>query len=188
MMRTALFILLVLLCAPLPANAHPHVWVDYDVVVNGNDQGITALHFNWLYDLMFSSMLVFEGHIKGVGALSPMDTEKVKHNDGEDFMRHHAYTELMVDGKPFEVKDVEHFSVTNENDRLTYHFDITLPAAAKKIWFNVGDPTFYVSFAQKEKTPIVIGHKGISCTIGKKGYASPFGIFFTQPVRCEKER
>lgn len=61
----------VLLAAPLPAAAHPHVWVEVQTTVEAERGAFTGVRQRWTFDEYYSSMAIEGLETDKTGAISP---------------------------------------------------------------------------------------------------------------------
>ncbi|HVY12050.1 MAG TPA: DUF1007 family protein [Alphaproteobacteria bacterium] len=186
-MRHGGILLVLALAWPVTASAHPHVFVDYQVAVNGPPGAIASLHFRWRYDAMYSSLVFHDYGLSAPGAAGAEKSEKIKHLDADNLTQRRFYINIDVDGKRLDVKDVGGFKASHEGENLIYDFDVPLPAPAREISFLVEDPTFYTSFAHQKENPVVVNADKIYCFFHDKGRASIWGIMFVPHVACGME-
>lgn len=55
---------------PVPARAHPHVWVNVETTVHYDKGTVTALHHKWFFDDMYTAMAVQGLNANGDGTYS----------------------------------------------------------------------------------------------------------------------
>jgi ABC-type uncharacterized transport system substrate-binding protein len=139
-----LFLLaLALFASSLPTNAraHPHVWVDYYVDAVSNKDGIYKLKFRWHFDDMFTSMLKEDFHIR---AITPETIATLRDSAFGNLKNYHYYTNLKLDGQPFEPSDISDFNAEVKGQNMEYTFSVQLPHPAKTVEIALYDPEFYV--------------------------------------------
>jgi ABC-type uncharacterized transport system substrate-binding protein len=138
-------LLLLGLCLPISAMAHPHVWTDYWVTaisdkVNGKE-AITQLRFIWRFDTMFSAMIHEDLNIK---QLTPEAVNKIRTKAFNNLKNFHYYTYIKYDGTTFLPKDIQDFTAREHGEQLEYEFTIALPKPAQKIEVTLYDDELYV--------------------------------------------
>lgn len=151
-----------------PANAHPHVWVTYEMTINYENGAATGVDHVWTFDDAYSTMAV-EG----------LD----KNNDGKyDRNELAELAQINMDG----LKDFNYFTFAKLGDkdlafkppaepwleynngilRLHYRLPLSEPVRAENGSLNISvyDPSFFIAFEPEAKDPIRLSSAPNGCT------------------------
>jgi zinc transport system permease protein len=142
---------------PAAAEAHPHVWVDYEVVIRFGPDGPDAMRFDWAFDEMISALIIQKYDTNKDGKFSPEETRVIEKEHFSFLKDYNFFVEMRVNGAPVQVKAVKDFEVRNNKGQLHYLFTVPInnaPRADGTLDVLVTDPTFYSAFS--------IAGKGIS--------------------------
>ena len=162
--------ILALALGAAPAAAHPHVFIDYAVTVMFDDHGPTAVHFLWVFDEMYSSMLFRDFTSRPKGQLSAADVTNLKKKAFEDTADFNYFTDLSVNGKALKIKKVTDFNARIDRGHISYAFTVPIPERAPagpgSLQVASFDHDYYIAFQLIKGAPIGIkgGDKlGVSC-------------------------
>jgi ABC-type uncharacterized transport system substrate-binding protein len=123
------------------AEAHPHVWVMYQVKAISNSEGISKFELTWEFDNLFTSMVLEELGLKSVAA---KDWKAIEEKAFSNLAKYHYYMKFKLDGADFRPSKISNFSADLKGKTLTYNFTVTLPKPAKKAELVIFDDEFYV--------------------------------------------
>lgn len=141
--------------APMPAAAHPHVWIDMKVgVVTNADRQLEALRIHWTFDEFYSAFALDgiekdeNGHYpqKVLDELAQVNLSNLKEVD--------FFTEISADGHKLTLgKAKDPVSSWNEKQgRLTLTFTLPLQTPhTAPVQFRIYDPSYYISIDYPEK-------------------------------------
>ena len=161
-------VLLAALMTALPASAHPHMWITYEMTVDYDKGMVTGVDHTWTFDDAYAGM-----------ALEGLDTN----NDGKyDQTELAPLLKVNMDG----LKDFNYFTVaklgTEElafspptNARIEYnnkilklHFHLSLVkpvfADAQGLTFAVFDPSYFIDFEPEKTNAITLAAAPPGCT------------------------
>ena len=164
--------LLLLLLAPVLANAHPHAWIDLRTQLVVDDDGrVTGLRQHWEIDPLYSLMLTEEFDSagddgdRGAGLQHLADT--MLGNMAEfDYM-----TRLTVDGERVAWDGVDNVQLTVDDATDSLHFRFTLLLAEplglheRELEYAVYDPTYYIEVVHAEDDAIDTRALGAECSV-----------------------
>ncbi len=147
-------LLLMLLLLPGTALAHPHVWVDMEVMPRFDDNGnLIAFEQRWRFDTFYSVVLMEEIEQGGDEGKAQLLDEIIR-----NLSRHEFYTRARVNGERLALAEVEDFDL--ETDARTAEFRFTLPlsepVAAGRLQqhgfsYQVYEPTYYMEMLHAEQ-------------------------------------
>jgi ABC-type uncharacterized transport system substrate-binding protein len=162
---------LALLLLPIPAWAHPHVFVDATVEVIFDDQNrATALRIGWTYDDLFSLMI-----IEDRGLDPDFDTvlteAEVAELSGFDMQWEPGYpgdTYALMAGQPLALSQPKDVTASSADGKITSthtrSFDAPLVIGSDPLVIQVYDPTYYSSYAIVGM-PVLTGTTGCTAQV-----------------------
>ena len=155
--------------APIPAMAHPHVWVNVrtDVLFDA-DKRIIGVRHHWEFDEAYSIFAVQGLDTNGDGFYDTKELEPLAKVNIESLVEFDYFTEVKSGGKAIARKEPVDYRAEFKDGVLTLHFTLPLEepiaAAAQDVSFAVYDPTFYVSFSMADKAPVRLASGAQGCT------------------------
>ena len=157
---------------PVPAHAHPHVWIisHSDVVFDDKGQ-ITAINIEWEFD-EFYSMAAVEGlDANGNGTYEPEELHGLAGQNVEALKDFNYFTKIRAGSEDVPVSEVAEFHSTFKDSRLTLYFQVPLavPLDPRKaaVDYKVYDPSFYIAIEYAAKNPVsAVGTVPEGCTVG----------------------
>jgi len=150
--------ILISIIAPCLLFAHPHVFIDYTVNFVFDQNGVTGIETQWIFDEMYSSMLIQDYDVDKDGRFSNSEIKTTKQNAFSNLENYNYFIYITIDSKCFEVKSVDNFSVDVCDNRLVYRFFITcvvpVTPSYKKIEICMYDETYYVDLLPLGDDPV----------------------------------
>ena len=176
----------------LPAAAHPHVFIDYAVVLRFDQGALKSVRMTWTFDEMYSSMLFQDYTSHPRGPLSAADMSRLQKGAFEDTADYHYFVDVTLNGKPVEVKKVTDFAAKFEHHRMIYSFTVSVPdaPASGKSALEIAafDNEFYIDFELAEKDAVSFENGetlGVSCAPKKTCKNTPvIGAVDTVVMAC----
>jgi ABC-type uncharacterized transport system substrate-binding protein len=158
---------------PLPALAHPHIFVRYDVSIAPADKGFIKLHFIFKITAPPNPLLT-----PGAG---PADNPQLQRDMLANLAAHPFYIYLDMDGENLGRQEVH--PVPSGDD--VYVFDLTLPAANGNFGFSLYDPDYFVSVSQMGSDSVASKLGKIACAVTEQKVGKTvWGIIRAQQVEC----
>lgn len=163
-----------LVLLPVPALAHPHVYVDSHTEFVFDAEGkLTALRHDWIFDEGFSSFASQGLDTDNDGKLSREELQPLAKINVESLLEYGYFTIPRVDGKKVGFKVPSDYYLTYAKGELTLHFTLPLREAVDpvghKIEVDVYDPGYFVDFElMKDKPATVTGLDGCSVAVKRK--------------------
>jgi ABC-type uncharacterized transport system substrate-binding protein len=152
-MKTRLFLVVALIVVCLSHNgfSHPHVFVDVDLVIVFNEQGLAGFRQRWFFDEMFSSTILMSFDKNKDHMLTVHEIEEIKKSAFNNLRNYGYFTHILIEGNTFEVKYVTEFSAEIHDNRLLYTFFVPCHVVAseqfKHITVSLFDETYYTDVA-----------------------------------------
>lgn len=158
--------------APLPALAHPHVWITASAeLVYAPDGRVEAVRHRWTFDPAYSAFATQGLEKDAEGRIGPAALADLARENTESLADSDYFTLLKADGQKQAFDAPREPAMTFENGQTTLSFVLPLkaPAPAKRaLVFEVYDPTYFVSFSLADGDDVVrlVGApKGCAVTI-----------------------
>jgi len=130
--------------------SHPHVFVYSAVDVVFDENGLAGFRIRWLFDEMFSSMIILDFDKNGNNRFEPSEIENVEDGAFSNLCEFDYFMHIKINGEPFTVKFVTDFSAEIKKGRLIYQFFVPCHVRAidafKELKLSIYDSTFYSSF------------------------------------------
>lgn len=170
-----------------PAMAHPHVFVDYALVlVLGND-GAAVAQMTWRFDEFSSDMLLADLGVKRGSA--GVDVTALALKQFPDLRGERFFLDVRVDGAPVPVGAVRDFRARVERDRVRYAFAVPIALRNPRegvIEIRVDDPSYFVAFEASPDGPVMFRAPpvfAVACRVvpGEGSYEAPL-------IRCTYRR
>ncbi|MEA3347905.1 MAG: DUF1007 family protein [Pseudomonadota bacterium] len=142
--------------------SHPHVFLYSTVKVVFDEKGLAGVQVNWVFDEMFSSMMILDFDKNGNRRFEPSEIESVKKGAFENLRKFDYFMHIKIDGKPFKVKYVKDFSAEISKGKMAYRFFVPCHVRAEKslkeIKLSIYDSTFYSSVSW-QKNPVTFENR-----------------------------
>ena len=143
-------ILLFLLVWPAVTSwSHPHVFLYNAVNVVFDEKGIAGFSIRWVFDEMFSSMIILDFDKNGNNRLEPSEIEDIKRGAFSNLRKFDYFTHITINGTVFKVQYVTDFSAEILEGTLVYQFFVPCHVPAidtfKEIRVSIYDHTYYCS-------------------------------------------
>ena len=154
MMRREYFYALCLalsLCVPFASlSAHPHTYLDAELGIVLDTNGVQALSFRWAPLRNFCDQLIAYDR-NSDGRFDGAETEAVRVDAFEAIEKYHYFIHIDVDGVPYRIATIEDFSVQLGGGQVYFSFSTPcrIPAMLEesRLTISMRDETSYVSFA-----------------------------------------
>lgn len=131
------------------ARGHAHVWIHGGVIVHFDEKGMAGFKQEWVFDEMFSSMIIHDFDRNRNGRFEPEEVKEVYKGAFSNLKNFDYFTHVKINGKVFRVKFVKDFNAKIVKQRMVYHFfvpcHIKATSSFKKIQIAVYDESFYTS-------------------------------------------
>lgn len=117
--------------------AHPHVFIDvsYNVTIK---EDVTKIDVSWTFDEMNSQMLLFDFGITRSQDITQKKIDFIKKEYFQPLKEFDFYIFISLDEKPVIIPQPQNFSVSVDNNRLTYHFTLMPKIDAAKGELKIG--------------------------------------------------
>ena len=165
---------LALACAfllPVPAEAHPHVFVTVKSTAVFENGTLKAVKHAWRFDDMFSAFAVQGLDTNTDGSLSQAELQALAQVNVTSLEEFDFFTFGEAGGSGVSFSQPVDYWLDHDGTALTLNF--TLPVvsakAANTVRLEIYDPTYFVSFALAEEKPAVLEGAAGDCRIDAEG-------------------
>lgn len=175
------------------AEAHPHVWIDYELTVVFEKGLIVALTQEWSFDEDFSATVLRDvaGDKKPAKTLGPPEIAKIEKNAFSNLKNYGYFAHVFAGDDKVGTREATGFKARLDGAKLVYDFTVPLEhgvdAKSGEVTIGVWDDTYYVDVGPTEsKPPHLEGDGSVSCkAIIVTDHAHPiyFGAVFPKAVR-----
>jgi ABC-type uncharacterized transport system substrate-binding protein len=147
---------------PLPASAHPHIFIKQHVVALFDQSGLTGFRLTWRFDPMYSSMMRADFVSAPSGPLTPADIKNLHDKSFVDLKNVHYFTSVTFNGKPLSFGVPTDFSAAAVGGSIVYTFVIPLKPDPQELrpknaaTITVFDPSYYVYYELAAKDPVAV--------------------------------
>lgn len=142
------------------AHCHPHAFVVTSYTVVFDNQGLKGVRVSWVFDEMYSAMTATEFDVNEDGILSESESKELVNLGNESLPDLNYFTNIHIDGIPYEVKSVDDFRISYENSILTYNFFVDCPVTPQKngttIKISPYDNELYLGMFFREDQPVTL--------------------------------
>jgi ABC-type uncharacterized transport system substrate-binding protein len=141
-----------------PAAAHPHVWVTMkSELVYAPDGHVTGVRHHWAFDEMFSAFATqgIQSDVKG--KFTRKDLASLAQVNVESLQQYKYFTYATADGKKVPFADpLPGYWLGYKDSILVLNFTLPFkhPVKAKRLKIEVYDPTFFIDFEFRKKSPV----------------------------------
>ncbi len=152
------YLALIAFLIPYSLLSHPHVFIDYTVNFVFDQNGLAGIETEWIFDEMYSSILIQDYDVDKDGRFSKNEIITTKQDAFSNLENYNYFVYLTNNSQCFEVKSVENFSVNVYDNKVIYSFFIpwVVPASLsyKKIEICMYDETYYVDLLPLGDDPV----------------------------------
>lgn len=149
---------IMLLAFSIPASAHPHMWITYEMTVDYDNGTVTGVDHVWSFDDSYAAMALEGLDTNNDGKYDQHELEPLlKVNmDGLKEFNYFTVAKLGEEQLAFSPPTQAHLEYTNGVLRLYFHLSLAKPvlADAEGLTFAVFDPSYFIDF-EPEKTDAI---------------------------------
>lgn len=150
-----LFSLLFSVLLTLPAWAHPHVFIDYQITFKQRGRALVGFYLVWTLDLMNSRLLMDEFDTNKDGQLRGAEAYEVAKNMRDNLLEFEYFTQVKVNGQRVPIRQVQNIRVTTHKNRVIYSLflpcKVLVGSKALRVQVHPIDTTNYVAFSPHKK-------------------------------------
>ncbi|MFO7783708.1 MAG: DUF1007 family protein [Desulfatiglandales bacterium] len=154
MPRIALCCLFCILIFKVQVFGHAHVWIYTAVIVHFDKGGMAGFKQEWVFDEMFSHMIIHDYDKNQNGVFEPAEVEEIYKGAFSNLENFSYFTNVKINGKPFEITTVQDFNAKIVKDRVVYHFFVPCRVEAssyyKEVRIGIYDESYYTNITVLE--------------------------------------
>ena len=158
MIKIGWFVIGCFVCMVGDVSPHPHVFIDNTVTIVFDRKGMAGIKTTWVFDEMFSELIIHDYDTDRDGAFSVDEEGKIKTEVFSNLKNYHYFTYINISGKAFNVQYVKDFSAHLDSTGVRYTFFIPCHIAAvssyKEIKIAMYDSTYYVDISWVGERPV----------------------------------
>lgn len=143
------FFLLTLFPMKAEVFGHAHVWIHNGIIVHFDKNGLAGFKEEWVFDEMFSHMIIHDFDRNQNGRFEPFETSEIYKGAFSNLKNFNYFTHVKINGKSFKVSFVKDFKAKIVKNRVVYHFFVPCHVKAtssfKEIRISIYDESFYTS-------------------------------------------
>ena len=142
------------------ADAHPHVFVDYAVLVRFGAAGAEGVEITWTFDEFTSALLLRQFDKDRDGKLAPDEVRQIERGHFEETRESQYFLSLRLNGAALPIAPARNFTARVVNGRVSYVFTVplvapSLPAGTGgRLELMADDPTVYIAFDLSPQAPV----------------------------------
>ncbi len=157
--------------APLPALAHPHIFIDAKAAVTFNDAGqVVSVHNTWTFDEAYSAWSVQGLDTNHDGKLTRAELQPLA-DDNMDGLADYEYYTFAGEGKDPNLKFGHGSNPTIDmgaDGKTTLNFDVALAQPymiRKALELSVDDPEYYVAITFADASAVTLINAPKTCAV-----------------------
>jgi ABC-type uncharacterized transport system substrate-binding protein len=151
------------LSAIAPVQAHPHVFIDYQISLVHQGKQIQGFQLSWRVDPMNTSLIMDAFDTNRNGRLEPTEAAQVADNMRESMAEFEFFTELHLNHRRLPIREARDIHTKLVQQHLVYRLFIPCAIPLQKrpqtLSFKAIDPTNYVAFMPMNR-PFHVSNKG----------------------------
>src|SRR3569623_1750512 len=167
---------------PVPAFAHPHIFIDATAKVTFNDAGqVVAIHNSWVFDEAYSAWSIQGLDTNNDGKVSQQELQPLA-DDNMNGPADYEYYTFAGEGNDPNLKFSHGSNPTIDYDghRTTLNFDVALAqpyTIRKALQVSIDDPEYYVAITFKDASSIQLINAPKNCSVAMEaGHDIPDAI------------
>ncbi len=152
----------IIAATPLPAHAHPHIFIKQHIAALFDQSGLIGFRLTWHFDPMYSSMMRADFVSSKSGPLTPADVKNLHDKSFFDLKAVHYFTSVTLNGKPLSLGVPTDFAATAVGGDIVYTFVMPLKPDAGQlrpkntVTITVFDPSYYVYYELAADHPVTM--------------------------------
>lgn len=139
---------------------HPHVFIDSSFVLHFEKEGFSGVQIRWVFDDIFSSMIIADYDKNRNKIMEPKEIEAVKNGAFQNLKNFNYFTFIKNQNQKQIIKIVKNFTAEIEKDRIIYSFFVPLKIAAQNTFHDIKigsfDETYYCDIVYAESNLVTI--------------------------------
>lgn len=161
-------VVIALAALAVPASAHPHMWVTYEMTVDYDQGTVTGVDHVWSFDDAYAAMALEGLDTNNDGKYDQHELEPLlKVNmDGLKEFNYFTVAKLGEEQLAFNPPTNARLDYTNGILRLFFHLSLAKPvlADAEGLTFAVFDPSYFIDFEPEKTDAVKLASAPQGCT------------------------
>ncbi len=159
-MKYGIILILISMSSLFSANvsSHPHVFIDSSLTVLFDERGLAGFKIQWVFDEMFSSIIIHDFDENRNGKFETSEVKKLKEGAFSNLKNFDYFTIIKITGQDFKVKYVRDFTSSIRENIVVYNFfvpcHITATSTFKEIKILFCDKENYSYFSFINNKPL----------------------------------
>jgi len=159
-MKFGLSVLTLVIVSLLHADSfsHPHVFIDNSLKIVFNEKGLANINLKWVFDEMFSGMIIYEFDKNKNGKFEASEIEEIRKGAFGHLKNFDYFTHIKINGQQFKVRYVQGFSASICKNKVVYYFSIPCHVTAistfKEVSISIYDKENYCSISLIQNNPV----------------------------------
>lgn len=151
-----------ILVGPAPvAVAHPHVWMDLDLVLVTEAGALTALEITWTWDEVYSDPFIKTYDKNRDGRFAPAEAAELQRTEITSLAAFSDFVFVHLDGTRIPVGPLQGLTIGLKGDQMQFQFQVPLskplPLAgagpARNLTIGSYDPEYYIESTLPDDRP-----------------------------------
>jgi ABC-type uncharacterized transport system substrate-binding protein len=138
--------------------AHPHIFIEGKASFTFNKEGLTSINVKWMFDEMFSTMILTDYDKNKDKKFSADEIKKIQDESFSNLKEYQYFTFIRVNKKTFKVETVTDFNVSMSGGNMVYSFSVPCHVKAvadnKEIILAYFDESYYIDLSFSENNPV----------------------------------
>ena len=156
---------------PVPAFAHPHVFVDNRVSFGFADGKVTSVGMHWQFDEIFSDELLLTFDADGDGAFDELESNALAEGVLPNLEQFHYFTYVYLNGKLLDPIAPAQFVASAVDRVVSFRMEVPLPQPVdpktQSLALEVNDREYYVAIELAEQEPVsLMNADGLAACVG----------------------
>jgi ABC-type uncharacterized transport system substrate-binding protein len=165
--RRVAAVVVALAAVVVPASAHPHMWVTYEMTVDYDNGTVTGVDHVWSFDDSYAAMALEGLDTNNDGKYDQHELEPLlKVNmDGLKEFNYFTVAKLGEEQLAFNPPTSAHLEYVNGVLRLFFHLPLAKPvlADADGLTFAVFDPSYFIDFEPEQTNAVKLASAPAGC-------------------------
>ncbi len=129
------------------ALAHPHVFLETEIEIEFNEQGLKGIWQEWTFDEYQSSWIINQYNFDQEGEISSQELDRLYQETFENLKHHDFFTRLMIDDEKIPATEIQHFSAKIKDGLAIYSFfvpfELEINQNQQEIFILVYDDSYF---------------------------------------------
>lgn len=142
----------------ISATIHPHVFINTQITIVFDDDGIKGFEVEWFFDEMFSELMFNEYDLDSSKSFDDNEVKKLYKEAFINLKKFNYFTHIYVGNNQIDIKQTKNFKAIIKDGQMIYQFFIPIHIKAtteyKTIKIYPYDDTYYMDIIFSDNYPI----------------------------------